>query len=356
MDLSELLKITVEKEASDLHLTVDSPPMLRIDGELLPACSQRLTSEDTNGLMTTILSESQKELLQERRSIDFAYSSNGNGLQDRFRVNAYYQKGRIAGVFRRLSSKILSLEELNLPTRLYDLCNMRDGLVLVTGATGSGKSTTLAALIDRLNDTRPCHIITIEDPLEYIHKHKKAIVNQRELHSDVFSFSDGLRFALREDPDVILVGEMRDLETIRIALMAAETGHLVFSTLHTRDAISTIGRIIGVFPEQEQAQISHQLSLSLRLVISQILLRRTDGSGRIPAIEVMTVTPAISNLIRLRKDEQIRSLIETGAREGMKTMDSSLMDLYKKNYISKETFIRNASSMKGFERILKQEG
>lgn len=356
MDLTELLKITIEKKASDLHLTVDSPPMIRIHGELLPACTQRLTSEDTRRLIITILSENQKEILRERRSIDFAYSLNEKGSQDRFRVNAYYQKGQVAGAFRRLSGKILSLEELNLPSRLYDLSNIRDGLVLVTGATGSGKSTTLAALIDKINDTRPCHIITIEDPIEYIHRHKKAIVNQRELHSDVFSFADGLKFALREDPDVILVGEMRDLETIRTALMAAETGHLVFSTLHTRDAISTVGRIIGVFPEQEQAQISHQLSLSLRLVISQVLLRHTDGSGRVPAIEVMTVTPAISNLIRLRKDEQIRSLIETGAREGMKTMDSSLMDLYKKSYISKETFIRNASSLKGFERMLKQEG
>ncbi|RLA95770.1 MAG: type IV pili twitching motility protein PilT [Deltaproteobacteria bacterium] len=355
MDILELLKLTVEKGASDLHLTVNSPPMLRIHGELLPACGQKLTSEDTKRLIISILSQRQKEVLQERGSIDFAYSLNGQGFQSRFRVNAYYQQGQVAAAFRRLSNDILTLEELNLPNRLYDLCNIRDGLILVTGATGSGKSTTLAALIDRINETRACHIITIEDPIEYVHKHKKGIVNQRELHSDVFSFSDGLRSALREDPDVILVGEMRDLETIRIALMAAETGHLVFSTLHTRNAISTIGRIIGVFPEQEQAQISHQLSLSLRVVISQMLLRRADGSGRVPAIEIMTVTPAISNLIRLRKDEQIRSIIETGAKESMQTMDSSLMELYKKGYITKETLIRNASSQKGFERMLKQE-
>ena len=356
MDITEILRDTVKKGASDLHITVDSPPMLRIHGELSPACEQKLSSEDTERLMMNILSDSQRELFRKERAIDLAYTLNGGDIQARFRVNAYYQKGHVAGAFRRLSNKILSLEELNLPNRLYDLCDIKDGLVLVTGATGSGKSTTLAALIDRINSTRPCHIITIEDPIEYIHRHKKSIVNQRELHSDVLSFVDGLKFALREDPDVILVGEMRDLETIKIALMAAETGHLVFSTLHTRNAISTIGRIIGVFPEQEQAQISHQLSLSLRLVISQILLRRTDGSGRIPAIEVMTVTPAISNLIRLRKDEQIRSLIETGAKEGMKTMDSSLIDLYKKSCISKEVIMRNASSLKGFERMLKQEG
>ena len=226
-------------------------------------------------------------------------------------------------------------------------------MILVTGPTGSGKSTTLASLIDRINETKPCHIIAIEDPVEYIHFHKKALVNQREVHTDVISFSDGLRAALREDPDVILVGEMRDLETIRTAIMAAETGHLVLSTLHTRDATSTISRIVGVFPTDEQEQTAHQLSLTLKAVVSQRLLKCKDGSGRVPAAEIMLSTPGIANMIRMHKMEQIRSVIETSAGMGMQSMEHSLVRLFKENKIDKETVLKNARDIKYIERLLK---
>ncbi|MCK4245424.1 MAG: PilT/PilU family type 4a pilus ATPase, partial [Candidatus Omnitrophica bacterium] len=324
MDISELLETTIEKGATDLHLTKNSPPVLRIHGELIPLDRSCLTGEDTDNLVMNLLSPKQKEVLKLEQSVDLAYSLNGTKISGRFRINAFYQRGSLACAIRRLSDKILSLEELGFPSSVCNLCQLRDGLILVTGVTGSGKTTTLASMVDRINNSRSCHIITIEDPVEYIHCHKKAIINQREIHTDVRDFASALRFALREDPDVILVGEMRDLETMRTAIMAAETGHLVLATLHTQDAVSTIRRVIGVFPEEEQEQIRHQLSMTLKAVVSQRLLRRKDGSGRVPAVEMMIVTSGIANLIRLHKDEQIYSAIETGAAQGMQTIEHSL--------------------------------
>ncbi len=353
MDLSELLMLTVEKGATDLHLTVNSPPMLRIHGELVSVDVGKLNQDDTKNLATGILTDKQKNVLKREQSIDLAYGLNGGEYAGRFRVNVFYQQGCVAAAFRKLADEIPTLGELNLSAALYDLCNIQDGLVLITGPTGSGKSTTLASLIDRINENRPCHIITIEDPVEYVHNHKKALVNQRDLQLDVTSFADGLRSALREDPDVILVGEMRDLDTMRTAIMAAETGHLVFSTLHTRDATSTIARIVGVFPTDEQEQIAHQLSMTLKSVVSQRLLRCKDGEGRVPSAEIMIVTPGISNMIRLHKMEQVRSVIETGASQGMQSMEHSIVRLYKEGRIDRETVLKNARDIKYVERLLK---
>jgi twitching motility protein PilT len=336
MDLTELLMASVRENATDLHLTINSPPVLRIHGHLVPLEYRKLEGDDTRELLMSILSAKQKEVFEKKQAIDLAYSLNGSDTANRFRVNVFYQRGCVAGAFRRLADQIATLEELNLPSSLYNVCDIQDGLVLVTGPTGSGKTTTLATLIDRINETRPCHIMTIEDPVEYVLHHKKALINQRELYTDVPSFADGLRSALREDPDVIFVGEMRDLETMRTAIMAAETGHLVFATLHTRDATSTVGRIVGVFPTDEQEQIAHQLSLTLRSVVSQKLVRTKDGLGRVPAAEIMLVTPGISNMIRQHKAEQIRSVIETGATLGMQSMEHSFVRLYKQGRIDRE--------------------
>ena len=353
MELDSLLQMTVERDATDLHLTINSPPVIRINGELEPVDLPVLTAAETRELAFGILTDKQKAVLEKDQSLDLAYTINVNGSVVRFRVNLFFQRGAVAGAFRKLAQDIPSLEELHFPDALYKLCEMQDGLILVTGPTGSGKSTTLASLIDRINETKPCHIIAIEDPVEYIHFHKKALVNQREVHTDVISFSDGLRAALREDPDVILVGEMRDLETIRTAIMAAETGHLVLSTLHTRDATSTISRIVGVFPTDEQEQTAHQLSLTLKAVVSQRLLKCKDGSGRVPAAEIMLSTPGIANMIRMHKMEQIRSVIETSAGMGMQSMEHSLVRLFKENKIDKETVLKNARDIKYIERLIK---
>ena len=353
MDLSELLMTSVRENATDLHLTINSPPVLRIHGHLVPLEYRKLEGDDTRELLMSILSAKQKEVFEKKQAIDLAYSLNGSDTANRFRVNVFYQRGCVAGAFRRLADQIATLEELNLPSSLYNVCDIQDGLVLVTGPTGSGKTTTLATLIDRINETRPCHIMTIEDPVEYVLHHKKALINQRELYTDVPSFADGLRSALREDPDVIFVGEMRDLETMRTAIMAAETGHLVFATLHTRDATSTVGRIVGVFPTDEQEQIAHQLSLTLRSVVSQKLVRTKDGLGRVPAAEIMLVTPGISNMIRQHKAEQIRSVIETGATLGMQSMEHSFVRLYKQGRIDRETVLKNARDINYVERLLR---
>ncbi|OEU84958.1 MAG: type IV pili twitching motility protein PilT [Desulfobacterales bacterium S5133MH4] len=353
MDLTELLMASVRENATDLHLTINSPPVLRIHGHLVPLEYRKLEGDDTRELLMSILSAKQKEVFEKKQAIDLAYSLNGSDTANRFRVNVFYQRGCVAGAFRRLADQIATLEELNLPSSLYNVCDIQDGLVLVTGPTGSGKTTTLATLIDRINETRPCHIMTIEDPVEYVLHHKKALINQRELYTDVPSFADGLRSALREDPDVIFVGEMRDLETMRTAIMAAETGHLVFATLHTRDATSTVGRIVGVFPTDEQEQIAHQLSLTLRSVVSQKLVRTKDGLGRVPAAEIMLVTPGISNMIRQHKAEQIRSVIETGATLGMQSMEHSFVRLYKQGRIDRETVLKNARDINYVERLLR---
>ncbi len=327
-----------------MHLTLNSPPIIRVDGELTRLPHLRLTKGLLDDILLPVLNERQKIAIKDEYSVDTAYNLATEEGSHRFRVNIFYQRGALAGVFRQLPSVKLTLEDLGIPEGVHDFAELKDGLVLVTGPTGSGKSTTLAAIIDKINKNKAYHIITIEDPVEFVHYNDKSLVTQREVFNDVGSFSNALRDAMREDPDVILVGEMRDLDTMRTAIMAAETGHLVFSTLHSRDAESTLARMIGVFPVAEQTQIRQQLSSTLKGVVSQRLLRRTDGPGRVPAIEVMKTTPAVSNVIRTNKLEQMYSLIETGAKLGMQTMEYSLVSLYKQGFIDRETAVRMAKS------------
>ncbi len=356
MNMLELLRTTIERGATDLHLTKDNPPMLRLYGDLVPLDGECLSAEEVEGLIMSILSPEQKNVLRKKLSLDLAYNLDGPNGSTRFRMNVFYQRSSVAIAVRRLSDEILSFKELGLPPVVESFCDYKDGLVLVTGITGSGKTTTLASMVDKINATRACHIITVEDPIEYIHHRKKAVINQREIHSDVFDFASALRDALREDPDVILVGEMRDLETIRTAIMAAETGHLVFATLHTQDAISTIRRAMGVFPKEEQEQIRNQLSMTLRAVLSQKLLKQKDGQGRVPMTEIMVVTPGISNVIRLHKDEQIYSIIETGVDMGMQTATQSLIALFQTGKISRETALGNAKDIRSLEMALGRQG
>ena len=339
MNLVELLCIGVERNASDIHLTVGIPPTYRIDGALVSLVENKLTPEDTLYLVKQALDESRLNKLEEYGEIDFSYSIPTIG---RFRVNAFKQRGSYAMVLRIIPLEIPLMDELGLPSILTDLSRLPRGLILVTGPTGSGKTTTLASIINKINTERRCHIITLEDPLEYLHKHKKSIVNQREVGSDTRNFANGLRGALREDPDVILVGEMRDLETISTAITAAETGHLVLSTLHTNGAAKTVERIIDVFPPFQQQQIRVQLASVIEAVISQQLLLKASGQGRIGAYEVMIATPAIRNLIREGKNHQIDTSIQTGGALGMHTMDTSLINLYKRGEITKEMAISQA--------------
>lgn len=342
MDLIELLCTGVERNASDIHLTVGIPPTYRIDGALVSLVENKLTPEDTLYLVNQALDEKRLSKLEEVGEVDFSYSIPTIG---RFRVNAFKQRGSYAMVLRIIPLEIPLMNELGLPTILNELSKLPRGLILVTGPTGSGKTTTLASIINKINSERRCHIITLEDPLEYLHKHKKSIVNQREVGSDTLNFANGLRGALREDPDVILVGEMRDLETISTAITAAETGHLVLSTLHTNGAAKTIDRIVDVFPPYQQQQIRVQLASVIEAVISQQLLLKASGKGRIGAYEVMTATPAIRNLIREGKTHQIDTSIQTSAALGMNTMDTSLINLYKRGEITKEIAISRAYNM-----------
>jgi len=328
MEIFDLIRLCVEKNASDLHITVGLPPMMRIHGRLVATEYDSLTATDAEKLIMKMVNEEQKEKLGQARSVDFTYS-----YLARFRVNVYMEKGYMTAALRFIPFEIPSLEQLAMPPVVMDLARKQRGLVVVTGPTGSGKSTTLAAMINQVNTEQSCHIITVEDPIEYLHPHKKSIVNQREVYSDTPSFRLALRDSLREDPDVILVGEMRDLETISTAITAAETGHLVFATLHTVDAVQTIDRIIDVFPEGQQSQIRLQTSLALQGVVSQRLIPRADGKGRVAAIEAMSVTPAVANLIRERKTHQIYSMIETGKKEGMRSMNQSLADLCREKAI-----------------------
>lgn len=335
MTLNELLYLTIEKKASDLHLTVDSPPIFRVDGELVAAGLDKLSPMDTNEYVREILKdEADYKTYTDKGEFDTAYSVSSIG---RFRVNIYKQKGVDALAIRSISVKVPSLDELNFPPIIKELTFKQRGLILVTGPTGSGKSTTLAAMINEINLNRAAHIITLEDPIEYIHTHNKSIINQREIGKDSISYQSALKSALREDPDVILVGEMRDLETISIAITAAETGHLVLSTLHTIGAAKTIDRIIDVFPPHAQLQIRIQLASVLQGIISQQLLPNAFGSGRTAALEIMTVTPAIQNLIREGKTHQIESSMQTGIKYGMKTMDMALAELCKKGIINSDT-------------------
>ncbi|MDW7672418.1 MAG: type IV pilus twitching motility protein PilT [Bacillota bacterium] len=339
MDILEYLKQAVDAKASDLHITVGLPPIVRIDGSLERLDDERLTPQDSAGLVTQVLTEQQLGRLQEKGELDFSFSNPGMG---RFRVNAYRQRGSYGMAFRVVQDRIPSLEELGLPAVVADFTRKQRGLVLVTGPTGSGKSTSLASMIDLINHERNCHVITLEDPIEYLHKHNKCVINQREVGDDTQTFANGLRAALRQDPDVILVGEMRDLETIATAVTAAETGHLVFSTVHTIGAANTVDRIIDVFPPHQQEQIKVQLSSVLEGIISQQLMAKKLEKGRVAAFEIMTATPAIRNLVREGKTHQIQSAVQTGAKHGMVTMDAALLNHYRNGTISRETCITYA--------------
>lgn len=334
MSIQIYLEQAVTRNASDLHITVGRPPILRLDGELTAIDDKPLKPDETLSMVKEVLPEARFKELEERGEMDFNYSIGSFG---RFRVNAYKQRGSYGLAFRVVYGKIPSLEELGLPPIVAELARKQRGLILVTGPTGSGKSTTLASMVDLINTERSCHIITLEDPIEYLHSHKRSIVNQREIGNDTKSFANGLRAALREDPDVILVGEMRDLETIAIAITAAETGHLVLSTLHTNSAANTVDRIIDVFPPHQQEQIKVQLSAVLNGIISQQLLIKSGMKGRVGAFEVMSSTNAIRNLIREGKTHQLQTNIQTGAKFGMQTMDKALLDLYHKGIISRDS-------------------
>lgn len=339
MELFDLINYAIENKASDIHITVGVPPILRIDGVLKYFSQDKLYPKDIEKIVKEILNERQFKELESKGEIDTSYSSPGIS---RFRVNIYKQRGSYAIALRIIPFKIPTMEELGLPSVVKDLARLPRGLILVTGPTGSGKSTTLASMINLINEERSCHILTLEDPIEYLHKHNKSMVNQREIGTDSHSFANALRAALRQDPDVILVGEMRDLETISIALTAAETGHLVLSTLHTIGAAKTIDRIVDVFPPHQQQQIKVQLASVIQAIISQQLLPKTNGEGRVAAFETMVATPAIRNLIREEKIHQIDTVIQTSRKQGMQTMDYSLLELYKNGIISKETLLSQA--------------
>lgn len=348
MDLKDLLVLAIEKKASDLHLTENSAPVLRIDGRLLVMDLPKLVRDDTKRLIYTILTNEQKEIFEAKWELDLSVAMAG---MDRFRVNVHIQRGSVEAAFRRIPLQIPKLESLNLPLIVGELARKPNGLVLVTGPTGVGKTTTMAAMIDLINTERNEMIISIEDPIEFIHLNKNSIIKQREVYSDTKSFAEALRHALRQDPDVIFVGEMRDLETISTALTAAETGHLVLATLHTPDAPQTVERIIDVFPPYQQQQVKLQLSDCLQGVISQLLLPRASGVGRVVATEIMIGTSAIRNLIREQEIEQIPTLIQTGQQFGMRTMDKSLKDLYRAGVITYETALSKAKNVEEFKNL-----
>jgi twitching motility protein PilT len=332
--LEELLKVAKQHNASDLHLAGGSPPYLRIHGDMVRLNYKSVPAEVCQKLVFEILTERQKELFKESLELDFSYPAQGVG---RFRVNIFMQRNGIGAVFRLIPEDVQTLAGLGLPEdKLLDLVDVSEGLILVTGPTGSGKSTTLAAIIDAVNESRRAHIITVEDPIEFVHRNKQSLINQREVSSHTLSFSNALRAALREDPDIILVGEMRDLETISLALTAAETGHLVFATLHTNSAVKTVDRIIDVFPERQQAQVRAMLAESLRGIVAQALLPREDGKGRVAVAEILVNVPAVANLIREGKGYQIASAMQTGRAQGMVTFESSINELTKAGLITRD--------------------
>jgi twitching motility protein PilT len=341
MDLAELLQYTVQYKASDLHLTTKRPPMVRIAGRLIASgYENELTPEEVKSLVYSVLTDDQKAKFEEDHELDFSIGIPG---VSRFRVNVFMQRGSVAGVFRAIGENIPSVDDLGLSQTIRELALLPRGLVLVTGPTGSGKSTTLAAMLSLINQEKDGHIVTIEDPIEFVHPHVRCTINQRELGHDTHSFPRALKSVLREDPNVILVGEMRDLETIAAALTLAETGHLVLSTLHTQDAAQTVDRIIDVFPPYQQEQIRVMLASSLKGIVSQILLPRADGGGRVAAREVLIVTPAISAIIREGKTHQIYSAIQTGAGSGMCTMEKSLAEIFHAGLISEEDALSKAN-------------
>ena len=348
MKIKELLDLVAKEKASDLFITAGAPPMLRVDGELFRTKYDALTPEQAKELIYGFLSKEQQDVFEAAKELDFSLAL---GRKHRFRVNVYLQKGAVTAALRPIPEKVPSLSELGLPEDVAELAKVKQGLVLVTGPTGHGKTTTLASIIDLINDTRACHIITIEDPIEYVHYHKRSIVDQRELGGDTHSFINALKYVLRQSPDVILVGEMRDLETIQAALRAAETGHLVLATLHTNDAIQTVDRIVDVFPGEQQQQVRFQLSMTLLAIISQRLLRRDDEEGRVLAYEFLKCNTAIANLIREGKTHQVYSVLETSTKEGMTTLDRSVKGLYMEGLISYEEAIAHVRDPKEIDAV-----
>jgi twitching motility protein PilT len=354
VELQKLLETVIEKKASDLHLTTGSPPQFRVDGKLVTFDSTILTAADTKRLCYSLLADAQRHRFEEEWELDFSFGIKG---LSRFRGNIYMQRGAVAGAFRAIPFDILSFADLGVLPIANELIRKPKGLVLVTGPTGTGKSTTLASMIDKINQEKSDHILTIEDPIEYLHRHKKCIINQREVTSDTKSFASALRHVLRQDPDVILIGEMRDLETIEAALVTAETGHLTFATLHTNSCVETINRIIDVFPPHQQQQIRTQLSFVLEGVLAQQLIPKAGGSGRVLAMEVMIPNPAIRNLIREDKIQQIYSLMQVGqARFGMQTMNQALLSLYERHLITLEDALERSLNADELRQMLSTSG
>ena len=347
--MEDLLRLVVEEGASDLHISVGAPPAVRLRGQLVKLELRPLTSEDTETLARAITSEANMQKVNEVGSVDFGFTFRG---ENRFRVSVYRQKGCIGAALRLVPRALLTLEEIGFPQTVRELLYLPRGLILVTGPTGSGKSTTLASMLNIVNESTPSHIITIEDPIEYFHEHKRGVVNQREIGVDVPSFAEGLRRALRQDPDVILVGEMRDLETMETAITAAETGHLVFSTLHTTGAARTVDRVVDAFPAPQQEMIRTQLSTNLKAVISQILLPRADGRGRVAAFEIMINTPSIAALIRDNKTFRIPNDILTGSKYGMVSLETSLVELYLQGLITHEQVISKAQDPQAAQQLI----
>jgi twitching motility protein PilT len=350
--IDQLLHSTVHYDGSDLHIKADSPPLVRIYGDLIQMDMEPLTAEQTKWLAYSVLNESQKARFEEELEIDFAYEIPGLA---RFRGNVYQQRGAIQAAFRVIPLHIQTMEDLHLPEICRYFAERPRGLVLVTGPAGSGKSTTQAAMIDYINSNFSVHIVTVEDPVEFIHEDREALINQRELETDTLSFANALKFVLRQDPDVILIGEMRDLETIHLAITAAETGHLVFGTLHTTDAVQTIDRVIDVFPTHQQQQVRMQMAVNLVGVISQTLVKKADGAGRVAAFETMAAISSVRNLIRENKTYQISSLIQTGQRSGMRSLDQSLAELYHKKIITYDDALEKASNPKEFIALTEEK-
>ena len=351
MSIEELLRLAARNGASDLHITTGLPPVLRVVGSLRPIeDASPLSPQDAEALVVALMGEEHQRVFKEQGQVDFSYGLAGVG---RFRVNAYRQRGTCGAAIRLIPHEVPRIADLGLPPILETLARKSRGFIVVTGPTGSGKSTTLAAMVDLINSERSCHVMTIEDPIEYLHRHKKAMVNQREIGQDSVSFALALRAALREDPDVILVGEMRDLETMSTAITAAETGHLVLATLHTGDAVQTIDRIIDVYPPYQQQQVRIQLAATLVAVVAQQLVPRKDKPGRVPAVEVMVGTPAVRNLIREGKTHQLRSVIQTGARYGMQTMDQSLRQWVEQGVVGLEDALTIAADQDELKRLIR---
>jgi twitching motility protein PilT len=352
--LHQLLRAVVDKGASDLHVTTGTPPQLRIDGSLMPLKTSALGPVETKQLCYSVLTEEQKVAFERDNELDLSFGVKGLA---RFRGNIFVQRGAVAGVFRQIPFRILSFEELGLPPVIAKLSNLPSGLILVTGPTGSGKTTTLAAILDKINAERRSHILTIEDPIEFLHPNKLSVVNQREVGADTSSFKDALRYALRQDPDVVLIGELRDLETIEAALTISETGHLVLATLHTNSAIQSINRIVDVFPPFQQTQVRSQLSFVLQGVVTQMLVPNATGPGRNLAIEVLIPNQAIKNLIREDKAHQIYSSMQTGqTNSGMQTMNQSLLSLYLRRLVSREEIINRSQEPEEMEMMIRQAG